>query len=69
MSILTDVATQAQSYRQAYENGSLSPQDYKELINDLNIAQHIESTASDFAEDQEARAILLGALQIAESLY
>jgi hypothetical protein len=66
MSQLQDVAFYAQQYRQQYETGQLSDNEYKELINDLNIMGHINAAADDLTQNQEAYQILMGAISLAQ---
>jgi len=68
MSQLLEVATLAQSYQQAYHNGQLSAGDYKELINDLNIAGHINENAAEIQQNQEIYQVLMAAVQLAGAL-
>jgi hypothetical protein len=68
MSQLLEVATLAQSYQQAYQSGQLSAQDYKELINDLNIMGHINENASEMQQNQEIYQVLVAAVQLAGAL-
>jgi hypothetical protein len=68
MSALQDLAIQAQGYQQLYNEGKLSAEDYKELVNDLNIVGQIDANADQLAQNDEYHAILMGALQLAEAL-
>jgi len=68
MSQLLEVATLAQSYQQAYQSGQLSAEDYKELINDLNIAGHINENADEIQRNQEIYQVLMAAIQLAGAL-
>ena len=68
MSILQDLAGQADTYRQQYQSGQISPSDYKELIGDLNIAQSIQGESLELQEDIAYYNILMTALQIAEAI-
>ena len=68
MSILQDLAGQADTYRQQYQSGQISPSDYKELIGDLNIAQNIQGESLELQEDIAYYNILMTALQIAEAI-
>jgi hypothetical protein len=68
MSRLQDVAFYAEQYRQQYETGQLSGNEYKELINDLNIMGHINSAADDLTQNQEAYQILMGAISLAQMI-
>ena len=68
MSQLFEVATLAQSYQQAYQSGQLSAQDYKELINDLNIMGHINENASEMQQNQEIYQVLMAAIELAGAL-
>ena len=69
MSNIIEVAQLAQSYQQAYQSGQLSAGDYKELINDLNIAGHINENAKDLQQNQEIYNILVTAVQLASAIY
>jgi hypothetical protein len=68
MSQLFEVATLAQSYQQAYQSGQLSAEDYKELINDLNIAGHINENAAEIQQNQQIYQVLMAAIQLAGAL-
>ena len=68
MSQLMEVATLAQSYQQAYQSGQLSAQDYKELINDLNILGHINENSAEMQQNQEIYQVLVAAVQLAGAL-
>ena len=69
MSQLREMAMLANQYQQAYQAGQLSAADFKELINDLNIAQNIENSASELEEDVMYRQVLIGAFQLASAIY
>ena len=68
MSQLLEVATLAQSYQQAYQSGQMSAEEYKELINDLNIAGHINENAAEIQQNQEIYQVLMAAVQLAGAL-
>jgi hypothetical protein len=68
MSQLFEAAQLAQSYTQAYQTGQLSPADYKQLIEDLNLAGQIDANADQLDQNQEAYQILMGAIQIASMI-
>jgi hypothetical protein len=68
MSQLFEAAQLAQSYTQAYQTGQLLPADYKQLIEDLNIAGQINANADQLDQNQEAYQILMGAIQIASMI-
>ena len=68
MSNIADLALKAQGYQQLHERGELSDEDFKELINDLNIEQSIQETAAEDEQTQMYHQILMGALMIAEAL-
>jgi hypothetical protein len=68
MSQLLELAQLAQSYQQQYELNELSASDFKELINDLNIAGHIEANADALERNQEVYQVLMGAIQIASMI-
>ena len=69
MSVLRDIAIQAQEYQSQYNAGQLSAADFKELVEDLNIAGQIDANADEFQMDQEAREVLLGIVQIVSAIY
>ena len=69
MSQLEQIAQLVNQYTQQYQSGQLSAQDYKELIEDLNIMGHINAAADDLTQNQQAYQILMGAIQIAGAIY
>jgi hypothetical protein len=69
MSQLVELANLADSYKQQYEAGQLSADDYKELINDLGIAEAIQNTASDLEEDIMAQQVLNACITLASAIY
>ena len=68
MSAIQDLAIQAQGYQQLYNEGQLTAEDYKELINDMNIVARIDANSDQLVENDEYHAILMGAIQLAEAL-
>ena len=64
-----DLLKQAQELKTQYEAGKLSPAEFKELVNDLNIAGNILKDADSFEQDQEAREILLDIAALAQAAY
>ena len=66
MSQIRELAALAQSYQQAYEAGQLSPQDYKELVENLNIAGHIQANAAELEQDQQCYQVLMGVIALAQ---
>lgn len=69
MSAIRDLAIQAQEYQNQYNAGNLSAADFKELVEDLNIAGQIDANADEFQMDQEAREVLMGVIQIVSAIY
>ena len=65
---LQQLAGLAQQYQQAYQAGQISGDDYKELINNLNLSNQIYQQAEDLSEDIMARQIIVGALQLVSAL-
>lgn len=65
MSQIRELAVLAQSYQQAYESGQLSPQEYRELVENLNIAGHIQANAAELEQDQQCYQVLMGVIQLA----
>ena len=68
MSQLEQIAFLAKQYTQQYQTGQLSSEDYKELINNLNIMGHINAAADNLTQNQQAYQILMGAIQIAGAI-
>ena len=68
MSQLEQIASLAEHYTQQYQTGQLSSEDYKELINNLNIMGHINSVADDLTQNQQAYQILMGAIKLAGAI-
>jgi len=68
MTPIQELANLANSYKQQYETGQLSARDYRELIGDLSIAEHINSEAAKLEEDQYYQLILVNALDLASSI-
>ena len=68
MSQLQEITFLAEQYKQQYETGQLSASEFKELIEDLNIMQHIEANAEELNQNQEYYKALMGIIQIASSL-
>jgi hypothetical protein len=69
MSQLLELANLANSYKQQYEAGQMSAEDYKELIGDLGIAEAIQNTASDLEEDIMAQQVLNACITLASTIY
>jgi hypothetical protein len=68
MSNILELAQLAQSYQQQYELNQITADEYKELINDLNIVGNINSNADEVFRNQEIYQVLTAAIQLAESL-
>jgi hypothetical protein len=68
MSQLLEVAQLAQSYQQAYQSGQLSAQDYKELINNLDILNHMNENAAEMQQNQQIYQVLMAAVQLAGAI-
>lgn len=69
MNQLEQIASLAEQYTQQYQTGQLSGEDYKELINNLNIMVHINAAVNDLTQNQQAYRILMGAVQLAGAIY
>ena len=68
MIAIQDLAIQTQGYQQLYESGQLTADEFKELVNDMNIVGQIDTDADQLAANDEYHAILMGAIQLAEAL-
>lgn len=65
MSHIHDLASLALSYQQAYEAGQLSGEDFKQLVEDLNLVGQIEANAAELEQNQQYYQILVGVIQVA----
>ena len=65
---LQQLAGLAQQYQQAYQAGQISGDEYKELINNMNLSEQVNQQASDLEQDIFARQVIMGALQLASAL-
>jgi polyhydroxyalkanoate synthesis regulator phasin len=68
MSAIQDLAIQAQGYQELYNQGKLTAEEYKELVNDMNIVGQINADSEQLEQNDQYHAILMGALQLAEAL-
>lgn len=68
MSAIQQLAAQAQEYQGLYETGQISPDEFKQLVEDLKTIAEIEMQAEQLESDIMARAILVGVIQIASAL-
>ena len=69
MTALVNLAQQANDLHEQYLAGQLSPDEFKELVEDLKIVQQIADDANDFERDQQYRAFILGVINVAAALY
>lgn len=68
MSPIQDLAIQANGYQQMYNDGQISAEEYKELINDMNIVGRINANAEQLEADDQHHAMLMAALDLAQAL-
>jgi tape measure domain-containing protein len=68
MSQLAQIASLASQYQAQYQSGELSGSEFKELMESIDAAQHIQATASELEQDMVYRQIIMGALQVANAL-
>tara|TARA_R110000868_G_scaffold139471_1_gene354311 strand:+ start:1841 stop:2056 length:216 start_codon:yes stop_codon:yes gene_type:complete len=68
MSALEQLAAQAQDYQQLYSTGQLSASEFKELVDNLKVVEHIQNDVNDFEKDQMLREIIVGVLTIASAV-
>ena len=59
MNPIQDLAIQANGYQQMYNDGQITAEEYKELINDMNIVGRINANADQLQEDDQHHACLL----------
>jgi hypothetical protein len=68
MNDLLQLSQLAQSYQQQYELNQLSASEFKELINDLNIAGKINENAGALQRNQDVYNILVAAVELAGAI-
>ena len=68
MNDLLQLSQLAQSYQQQYELNQLSASEFKELINDLNIAGKINENAGALQRNQEIYNTLVAAVELAGAI-
>jgi len=68
MSVLEQLAAQAQDYQQLYSTGQLSASEFKELVENLKVVEQIQNDANDFEKDQQLREIIVGILTVASAV-
>ena len=69
MSNLQQLAFLSEQYKQQFESGHLSSNEFKELIEDLNIVKSIESNSDNLEENEKYRAALVAVVQLAGAIY
>jgi len=68
MTPLTQLADAAEQYKKQYESGELTADEFKELVEDLNIVKNIGSVASELETDIIARQVLLGVIALTKTV-
>jgi hypothetical protein len=68
MSTLTQLAEVASKYKEQYDSGDLSSEEFKELVEDLSILKNIDSVASELETDVIARQVLLAVIAVAQAV-
>jgi polyhydroxyalkanoate synthesis regulator phasin len=63
-----EMAVQAQALQQALQTGEISPDEYKELVNNIGLVQAIEDQTSQLEENIMYRDIIIGAINVAKAL-
>jgi hypothetical protein len=69
MSDLQQLAFLAEQYKQQFESGHLSSNEFRELIGDLNIIKSIEANSDNLEENEKYRATLMAVIQLAGVIY
>ena len=63
MNTLEQLVTLTEGYKQQLLNGDLSQEEFRELIEDLNIFEHIKNQAEETERDQLCKAALATIMQ------
>jgi hypothetical protein len=62
------MAAQVQVYQQQHQAGLITDAEFKELINDLNIMETIESSSMEMKLKQDYQELLAGAVNVVKNL-
>ena len=65
---LQDLASLATSYKKEYDSGEISAEEFKELIDDLNLVEEIAKIQTQLQEDIIARNVIVAIIKIADKL-
>jgi hypothetical protein len=65
MMSVQELASKAQEYKNQYMMQVISAQEFKELINDLNVMQEISQQSSELATNENYYNVLMGIVQFA----
>lgn len=68
MMSLQTLALQADQLMKEYQAGNISADEYKELINTMNMVQIVNEQTASLEENIQYRAIILAAINIAVAL-
>lgn len=63
-----DLAVQAQQLQQALQSGEISPDEYKELVNNIGLINAIHDQTAQLEENIMYRDIIIGAINVAKAL-
>lgn len=68
MSSLQSLAQLAEQYKSQYDSGSLTADEFKELVDNLHILENIQNSAEDLEKEENFYRILMAVAQIAGAL-
>jgi hypothetical protein len=63
-----EMAVQAQALQQALQTGEISPDEYKELVNNIGLVNAINDQTAQLEENIMYRDIIIGAINVAKAL-
>ena len=63
-----DLAVQAQQLQQALQSGEISPDEYKESVNNIGLINAIHDQTAQLEENIMYRDIIIGAINVAKAL-
>lgn len=66
--MIQQIAQQVSDIQRAYEQGTISPEEYKELIGNMNLIEMINDQTAGLEENIMYRNIIVNAIQLASAL-
>ena len=68
MNTILIIAEQAKAYKGELDSGEISPEEFKELIDDLDIVNQIQTDAAKMDLDEKTHEVLMDIIKIASMI-